>query len=460
MELKKIFNNSTDVVIRNIQIHNVYYYIIFIDGMINKDLLDRDIIKVITEADRHVDLKDVLHTGQVKIQDFNQDFVKDVLNGDIVIITSKETNVIVCDLKGWSQRAIDVPDSENVIRGPKESFTETLRVNTSLIRRKIKNPNLVFENIIIGKQTNTDVVIGYIKGIVNEQVLEQVKSKLQAIDADSILESGYIEQYLEESSLMPIPIIGYTQKPDVAAAKILEGRLVIICDGTPSILTIPHLFVENIQTSEDYYQRQPLAIFFRIIRIIALMFSILLPGLYVAVTTYHHEMIPTVLLKTIAASTTSVPFPKGFEAFLMLFIFEILKESGTRLPKPVGSAVSIMGALVIGESAVNAGIIGPAIVIVISLTALSSFTLPNLTEFMSIYRILFLIAGSVMGLVGTTALAMILLAQLISIDSFGVPFMTIQNANKEIKDFIFKSSIKKNKYRPWKLSPNKIRRGQ
>lgn len=427
--------------------------------MINKDLLDRDMVKVIKDADSRKNLIDIVNTGQVNTKSIDDSFTLDVLNGDIVIISSQEQNLLVCDLKGWAQRSIETPDSENIIRGPKESFTETLRVNTSMIRRKVKNKNLVFENIIIGKQTNTDLVIGYIKGIIDEQVILDIKSKLQTIDADSILESGYVEQYLEEDSLSPIPTIGYTQKPDIAAAKMLEGRAIIICDGTPYVLTIPHLFIENIQTSEDYYNRQPLAIFLRIIRTSALLISLLLPGFYVAVTTFHQEMIPSILLKTIASSSVNVPFPKGFEAFLMLFIFEILKESGTRLPKPVGSAVSIMGALVIGEAAVNAGIIGPPVVIVISLTALASFIIPTLWEFMTIYRLLFLIMGSIMGLIGITALGMVLLAKLIATNSFGVPYMTISNANREIKDFIFKSSIKKNKYRPWKLSPNKVRRG-
>lgn len=459
-ELKNLFNNSNDVIIRNIKVKKINYYIIYIDGMIDKDLLDRDIIKVIANSTTHSKINNILHTGQISIKSIDQDFTNDVLSGNVVVISSNEQDVVISDLKGWSQRSIEIPDSENIIRGPKESFTETLRVNTSLIRRKVKNPNLIFENIILGKQTNTDIVIGYIKGIVNEEVLAEIKTKIDAIDADSILESGYLEQYLENASLIPIATIGYTQKPDVAAAKILEGRVVIICDGTPYVLTIPHLFVENIQTSEDYYQRQPLAIFLRIIRITALIISLLLPGFYVAVTTFHQEMIPSILLKTIAASTVTVPFPKGFEAFLMLFIFEILKESGTRLPKPVGSAVSIMGALVIGEAAVNAGIIGPAIVIVISLTALASFILPTLWEFMTIYRLLFLLMGSIMGLIGITALAMMLVAKLISMESFGIPYMSIRNANNEIKDFVFKSSIKKNRYRPWSLSTNKIRRGQ
>lgn len=456
--IKKVFKNSSDIVIRNIIDDSSNISIVYIDGLINKDLLNRDIIKPLSLMKKGESIANAIQISQFKTIDISTDFLTDVGNGDVAIFCSAENKIYICDVKGWVQRAIETPDNETVVRGPKESFTETLRVNTSLIRRKIKNPNLVFEDVTLGKQTNTKIVVCYIDGIADPKVLEQLRQRMSNINADSILETGYIEQYIDDNPSLPLPTVGSTQKPDVAAAKLLEGRVVIICDGSPYVSTVPHLFIENLQSAEDYYHRPYLATFFRCIRIIALLISILLPGFYVAVVTYHSEMIPTVLLETIAGATAVIPFPKGAECFIMLFIFEILRESGTRLPRHIGSAVSIMGAIVIGEAAVNAGIVGAPMVIIISLTALASFVVPFLTEFMTIYRLLFLLVGTVMGLLGIVSLAIIMLTQLVAAESFGVPYMTLINANKKVRDFLIRYPLKAMKYRPNNIAKGNLRR--
>jgi spore germination protein KA len=319
--IKSIFNNSSDLAIRTISNNKNNYFVVYIDGLVNKDLLDRDVIRVLNYIDKKDNVEDVIQVAQINTINISIDFINDVLDGNIAILNSKEDNIIICDLKGWNQRAIETPDSEVVVRGPKEAFTETLRVNTSLIRRKIKNPNLVFENLTLGKQTNTQMAICYIEGIVNKEVLEELKLRLSTINVDSILETGYIEQYIEENTFLPMPTVGATQKPDVVAAKILEGRIAIICDGTPHVATVPHLFIENMQTSEDYYHRPYLATFFRLLRFFALLIiSILLARLLCSnVTTYHQEMIPSVLLRTIAACYCLLfHFLKESEALIML----------------------------------------------------------------------------------------------------------------------------------------------
>lgn len=456
--IKNIFKNSFDIVVRTIKTKKGNICFVGIDGLVEKSLLDRDVIKPLINITKKDDISNIIHISQLEVIDISLNFINSVLDGNEVIMCENDEKIYVVDLKSWAQRAIERPDAEATIRGPKESFVETLKVNTSMLRRKIKNSNFVIENLRMGKQSKTLIAICYIDGIVNKKVLEELKIRLNKIDTDAILETGSIEQYIEDRPLLPIPTVGSTQKPDVAAAKILEGRIAIICDGTPFVATVPHLFVENLQTAEDYYHKPFIATFFRIIRILALLIGLLLPGFYIAVTTFHQEMIPTVFLQSIANATANVPFNKAFEALLLLIIFEILKESGTRLPKNIGSAVSIFGAIVIGQVAVYAGIAGAPMVIVIALTALSSFIVPSLTEFVSIYRLIFLFAGSFLGLVGICPVVMIVLAQLCSIESFGVPYLTIMDSNKKIKDFIIRYPLKSMKNRPNKIAEENVKR--
>jgi spore germination protein KA len=246
---------------------------------------------------------------------------------------------------GWEKRAVQEPASEMGIRGPKEGFIESISVNRSLIRRKIKNENLVFEKKSIGRQTNTKVNFVYIEGIVSNEVLEELRKRFSKIDIDAILDTGSLEEYIEDSHISPISTVGNTQKPDIVASKILEGRVAILCDGSPQVLTVPHLFIEMIQTSEDYYSRPYIATVMRLVRVIALVTSIFFPAFYVALGTFHQEMIPSVFLITMAGADLGTPFPAFLESFLMLVSFELLKESGTRMPKTLGSAISIVGAL-------------------------------------------------------------------------------------------------------------------
>lgn len=246
------------------------------------------------------------------------------------------------------------------------------------------------ESVKIGKRTQTNIEITYTEDIVNKDVLKEVKRWLSLIDTDAILESGYIEQFIEDNPYSIVSTVGNTQKPDVVAAKILEGRVAIFCDGTPHVLTVPHLFIENMQTGEDYYIRPYLATFLRLIRFLVLFISIMLPALYVDFQTYDQEMIPTTLLITMASSREGVPFPALAEALIMVILFELLKESGLRLPKADGSAVSMVGALIVGEAAVSAGLVSAPMVIVVAATAVASFILPSLNETIVFYRFFFL----------------------------------------------------------------------
>jgi len=326
-----------------------------------------------------------------------------------------------------------------------------------MLRRKIRTPKLIIESMVIGRQSNTPIAIAYVEGIVNKDVLTELKTRLARVDTDAILESGNIEQYITENTLSPVSGIGITVKPDVTAARILEGRVAILCDGTPHVLTIPSLFVENIQTSEDYYNGVLLATIQRMLRVLGLFISVMLPGLAVAIITYNQEMMPAVFLVSLISSTQKTPLPAGAELFFLILMFELLREAGTRLPKTVGSAVTIVGALIIGEAAVNAGIVSAPAVIIVAITAVTSFIIPNLTEFTLVYRLLFLLLGSTMGLIGISAGAVIMLTQLISTYSFGIPILSSFSKN-EMKDALIRFPLWSMKYRPSSIAKDNVKR--
>jgi len=454
--VKSIFNNSTDVIAQSIETKRGDALLVYIDGLVNKDITDRDVITPLKSRDFDGNFALALKAGYKTIEDVAT-FVNEVVNGNVAIFHQNSREIIIVDFKQWDRRAVESPDSEAVIRGPKEGFTENIRTNTSLIRRKIKNPNLIFENIILGRQTNTIVELVYINGIVNRDVLRELKRRISKIDTDSILESGHIEQYIEENPLSPFSCMGVTQKPDIVAERILEGRVAVLCDGTPHVLTIPEMFMENIHTGEDYYNRTLLSTITRIFRIIGLTITVMLPGVYVAVTTYNQEMVPPVLLNSIITSSQKTPMPAAAELFLMILMFELLKEAGTRLPKAVGSAITIVGSLIIGEAAVNAGIVSAPMVIVVALTAVTGFIMPNLNEFIIIYRFVFLLFGSTMGLVGIGSGIFIMLTQLISADSFGIPILSSFSKN-EMKNAVLRFPLWSLKYRPSSIAKDNIKR--
>lgn len=455
-EVKKIFNSSSDVVIKTIQTQEKKAMLVYIDGLVNIDLIDRDIIKPLKSEDFNGDVLSNIIATPVEVKNFAS-FIGEVLDGNVAIFYDDLGKVLSVDFKAWDKRSVETPESESVTRGPKEGFNENFRTNTSLIRRKIKTPKLIFESLVLGRQTNTKIALVYIEGIVNKDVLDELKTRLSKIDTDAILESGYIEQFIEENSYSTIPTVGSTQKPDVLAGRILEGRIGIICDGTPHVLTVPHLLIENLQASEDYYIRTVMSSILRVVRSIALFISIILPGLYVAIITYHHEMVPTSFMTTLIVATQKTPLPAGAEVLFLVVMFELLKESGTRLPKTVGSAISIVGALIIGDAAVSAGLVGAPAVIAVALTAVCSFVTPALNEFITIYRLIFLLLCASMGLVGLCAALTFMLIQVISTESFGLPVLSVSNKS-ELRDSLVRFPLWKMNLRPSTIAKDNIQR--
>lgn len=367
-----------------------------------------------------------LAIGGVRKVDSLDEVLLAMLEGNTIVMLDGFNEAIAAYTCGVEKRSVEEPSTQTVVRGPKEGFTETLHINTGLIRNKIKSTNLRMEYRIIGHQTRTTVALIFMKGIADEKVLAEVRSRLDLIDTDSILESGYIEEFIQDKTFTPFPLLQNTERPDAVAAGLLEGQFAIVVDGTPFVLLAPVTFVKFFQSSEDYYQRYDIATFLRIIRFFSFFASMLLPSIYIAITTFHQEMLPTQLLISIAAQREGVPFPALVEAMIMEFTFEILREAGVRMPRIIGPAISIVGALVLGQSAVQAGLISAAMVIVVSFTAIASFVIPsiNMGTAARLIRFLLMILAGTFGVFGILAGLMMILTHLSSLRSFGVSYLT------------------------------------
>ena len=440
-KIKSELGNSPDLIIRHFELGSfqVEAAAVFVDTLTDNKLVDEFIMRSLminTAQESHKNIasdksifdfiKDNAMTiREVKVVTSWNELIMSVLSGNTVILIDGWTQGISGSTRGGEFRAITEPSSQVVIRGPKDGFTESIGTNISLVRRRIKSPNLWLEHMKIGAVTQTDIGIMYIKGIVNDKLVEEVKDRLQAIEIDAILESGYIEELIQDETFTPFPTLFNTERPDSVAGNLLEGRVAIFVDGTPFVLVAPTTFFLFFQSAEDYYQRFDIGLAIRLLRYLAFFISLLGPSIYIAAITFHQEMIPTPLLISLAAQRDGVPFPAFVEAFLMEITFEILREAGVRMPRAIGQAVSIVGALVLGQAAVQAGIISAAMVIVVAITAIASFAVPAFNLAISVRLLRFLIMGfaATTGFYGIAIIMIMIIAHLCSLRSFGVPYM-------------------------------------
>jgi len=435
--LKHIFNSS-DLRFLTISVPGQSrVLLVYIDGLVDKDPLDQAIMQPLqaemqpeSGGQQNVSLGALLEVrlgavAEVKRVQKLSDLVEGVLKGNAALLVDGENQAVLAGFQGTEQRTIEEPSAELSVRGPRDGFTEDVRTNTSLIRRRIRSEKLKIESLTLGELTKTDIVIAYMDGIAKESVLEEVRRRLRQIEIDGVLESGYIEEFIEDVPWSPFPQIQNTERPDVVCSSLLEGKVAILVDNTPFVLIAPMTFWSGLQAVEDYYERTIYTTGLRWIRFALMNVSLLLPSLFVALTTYHQQLIPTNLLISIAAAREGVPFPTVIETLLMEFMFEGLREAGIRLPKPIGSAISIVGALVIGQAAVQAGIVSASVVIIVATTGISSFAIPryNLGTAFRLLRFPMLILAGILGLYGVIAGIFLILIHLLGLRSFGVPYL-------------------------------------
>ncbi|WP_224753448.1 spore germination protein [Paenibacillus terricola] len=368
----------------------------------------------------------ILKAGSIEEHSRLDETLDALLSGLAILLVDGFDRAFAIDVKHYPDRAITPSEAETVVRGPRDSFTENIRTNTALVRRRIKHPDLRIEGHKVGRVTMTNISILYIKGIARHSIVDEVRSRLKRIDIDAVLESGYVEVMIQDNARSTFPTVYHSERPDVIAAELLEGKIAIMVDGTPYVLIVPALFVSFFHSSEDYYQRADVASFIRLLRFIGVFFTLLGPSFYIALTTFHQEMLPTQLIVRLISQREGVPFPAFVEAMLMEITFDILREAGVRMPKMFGPTVSFVGTLIIGQSAVEAGIVSPAMLIVVAFTAISSLVIPETSMSMSLrlLRYPLMILSGTFGLYGMMAGIILLTLHLCSLRSFGVPYMS------------------------------------
>ncbi|MET1014454.1 MAG: spore germination protein [Paenisporosarcina sp.] len=477
--IKQKTGNSSDIIIRSLKIGHhseIKTAIVYVKGMVDsqsvndfliesmmknpslqKKIVPQDVLEIITE--------DVIALGGIeKVSDWDNLFTS-LLSGNTVILIDGINEALNVSTQGGQRRSIQESTTNVAIRGPKEAFTESIETNIAMVRRIINTPDLWIESMKIGKMTKTDVSIMYINGIAKNEIIEEVRKRLKRINIDGILESGYIEQLIEDQTNTTFPTIRYTDRPDGIAGNLLEGKIAIFVNGTPFVLLVPALFIDFFQSVEDYTERFDIATAIRFLRTVIFFISLVGPAIYIAATTFHQEMIPTKLAIIIAAQRESVPFPAFFEALIMEITFEILREAGIRMPKAMGSTISIVGALVIGQAAIQAGIVSPAMVIVVSITAIASFATPSYSVAISarLVRFLYMVSAATFGFYGIILAFIMLIVHLCSLRSFGVPYMSplAPFIKEEAGDAIFRRPLWAYKNRPQLISgENKISQGE
>lgn len=438
--LRDTIGQSSDVVFRRVNEPGIKPEIalVYISGLVNQDTLNQDILLTLTkhpalqEPDLSPELMlakmkdEVLAIGEVSECKTFETLHAMLFEGHTLILIDGINQAISADTAGWEKRSISEPSSQGVTRGPKESFTEDLRTGTSLMRRRIKSADLRIEEYKIGQRTHTDIALVYLKGIASNEVLDEIRRRLNAINTDAILESNYIEELIQDGSLTPFPTIQNTERPDALAGGVLEGQVGILIDGTPFALLAPSTFFSFFQSSEDYYQRFDISSFLRMIRFTSFFVSMMLPALYIAITTFHQEMIPTTLLVSLAAQREGVPFPALIEALMMELTFDVLREAGVRMPRAIGPAISIVGALVLGQAAVQAGLVSAAMVIVVSFTAICNLVIPAqvIANSIRLIRFLMMLIAGLLGLFGIMSFLIVLLIHMAGLRSFGVPYLS------------------------------------
>lgn len=449
---RSIYNNCSDAVFRPFLLYGkIRAMIIYIEGISDVQRIEEHVLSTLMQesANESQSLKDILE-NKLSVSKVNKvtliaDCIESISTGSPILLYEGTSEGISLGLAKWDKRNIEEPVAESGIRGPREGFSESVGVSTSQLRRIIKSPALKMQSMKFGSLTRTTIILAYIEGIAEQTLIEEVKSRLNRIKIDGVLESEYIEELIEDNPYSPFPQILSTERPDIACAHLLEGRVVILVEGTPFALIAPISFFSLLQSQEDFYQGYMVGTLIRWLRYVFIGISLFLPSLYVAVTTFHQEMVPGGLLLSVSTAREAVPFPALVEALIMEVTFEALREAGVRLPKQIGSAVSIVGALVIGQAAVQAGLVSAPMIIIVAITGIASFMIPRYVAGIAIRMLRFpmiLLAG-MFGLLGIVMGMICLAIHMCSLRSFGEPYLAplAPLKSRELKDMLWRSPL-------------------
>ncbi len=439
-------------------------FLFFYDGMSNKEFINRDILGALLKNGQDIKREEITEDAvyksiisQAPLSKSTQmaTVIELVGFGNCGIFVDGIGTAFISDVKGWSGRSVGQPVTEAVLTGPQEAFTEQVMTNISLVRKILKDSNLISENIQIGSKSKTPCALMYLSGLTNSSLVDEVRKRLSGIDTEYIFSSSEVEMFIEESTLFPLPQVLKTERPDRAASFLSEGKVVVIVQGSPFALVLPATMPDLIEASEDNYVRAGEANFMRIVRLFGIFISLLLPGTFVAISLYHHESIPTDLLFAIEATREIVPFPVITELLLMELAFELIKEASIRIPSPIGGSIGIVGGLILGQAAVSANLVSPILIIVVSVAGLGAFATPSvsLSRAISMLRFAFIVLGGLAGFLGLSLGLVISIAALSSITSVGVPYLSPITPREKngMKKSVFIAPVWKREHRPSSL---------
>lgn len=463
-KIKKFLHNSDDLVSRNVQFFDRQVCVCYIVDIIDNSLLNDTIINPMltynkNECENPIKIlkEKILSANNVEEVQNVETAISKLVAGNALILVDGEEEILACDVEKITVRAVGEPPTSVVIKGPREGFNESIKYNLALIRKRVKTNDLVVKNLEIGTLTKTQVSVVYFNSVVDKKVVKQILSKLNKIQIDGVIDSHYLISYLQKNPKSLFKQVGDTEKPDILVAKMLEGRVGILVDGSPIALTLPFILIEDLQNSDDYYS-QPIRVgFVRILRFVGVVLAVLLPGVYVALEKFHYKILPTEFLITIMNTTQGIPFSPFVELLFVVLLFEILYESNLRMPQYFGMAMSIVGALVLGETAVNAGLVSPPAVMIVALSGITFYIIPSQAAQFSVLRLIALIIGATTGLYGILLFAVFILSYLSSFDSCGSAYLAPASPyiSTDQKDFYIRKPIKDMDKRPKSIANNK-----
>ncbi len=470
--IKSIFKKDAVLRLRKIAVRSSCSYdcaLFYMDGMIKAELLNESVIRplITSRAERREDSlvdfisKQVLFAGETSVTDRVEDMLRSLLYGDTLLLVDGCTDAITINTKGWRTRGISEPEDERVLQGPREGFDEAALLNLAMIRRKLLTPDLCTELIRVGRRSDTPVFICYLDTLVNKRTLSELKKRIKKLDMDGILDSNYIAEQIRDHPRSLFKTCGSTERPDIVAARLLEGRIALVVDGTPVVMTVPYLFSENFQSDEDYYLNYAVSSVGRLLRFVCFFLSVSIPAVFIAATSYHKELLPTSLALTVAQLRGGVPFSAFWECILLIFVFEILKETGVRMPQSLGHALSIVGGLVVGQAAVEARIVSAPMLIIVALSGISGLMVPRLKGAVFYLRLIYVVLSALFGLYGYIAGITVTLIHILDLSSFGTSStVSLDRASfQSLKDSFWRAPWGKMRTRPF-FNQNIIRAGE
>lgn len=466
--LTKFFNYNETFIVRKFNAFNTEMALCYFEEFVKFPEVSHAILEPLVSSHGSVNPKDfnkfilekvLFATDAVEIQTFSE--IKNaIMDGFAVMLVDGQDGAIKINAINTYKRAIAEPPSSSVIRGPREGFIEDVNINISLLKKRLKTEKLKIDNFIVGELTRTRVAVLYLTGIASKKLVKEVETAIKNIKLDGVVDSYYIQAYLAKKPNSIFKQCGVTEKPDVVAAKVLEGRVAILVDGSPAVLTLPFLLIEDLQSSEDYYENHIKVSLVRMLRLFGIFLAVVMPGVYISFQVFHYEAIPIDFLITILSSSNKVPFTPAIEMLFVFLMFEILFEASVRIPQNLGSSLNIIGALILGDTAVKSSLASAPSIMVVALSSIALYLIPDQTNVMRIIRVGFIIAGAIMGIVGIVITLIFLVAYLCDFDSYNAAYLAPISpfVKNDVKDSFIKEHLSKMKTRPESFSVRKKER--